>query len=231
MARIQLGAPATGLRGTIGGITYSENGSGLYAKAWAQGPKKRTGAQQWMRALLSMGGGVWASLSQPQRNAWKAFALAPTEIDKYPWGIQYFLSGYAWFIRAQLRRFAVGLGVDPTPPSFPAPLIVHTPGLDIFAPTFGTSTVTWGLDDFPATQSVILDLVFVRTPTLEVASHGFLQVLAKYEPGSTSEDIQTQLEAAFGLFGTGWTAHGRIYRQHEFGDRSAYASISTVVHQ
>jgi hypothetical protein len=230
MARIQLGAPATGLRGTIGGITYSENGSGVYAKAWAQGPKKRTQAQQWLRSILSMGGGLWASLSGADRTAWKNFAKAPTEIDKDPWGIQYFLSGWQWFIRAQMRRVAVGLGPSATPPSAPAPTVVHYPALDIFAPTFGTSTISWAHDDFAPTESVVLDLVFVRTPTLDEASHGFRQVLAKYEPGADSEDIQAQLESIFGLFGAGWTAHARIFRQHEFGDRSIVTPLSTVVH-
>lgn len=230
MARIQLGAPATGLRGTIGGITYSENGSGVYAKAWAQGPKKRTAGQQWLRSILSMGGGLWAALTDGERAAWRAFALAPTEIDKDPWGVQYFLSGYHWFIRSQMRRVAVGLAPSATPPSAPAPVVVHYPALDVYAPTAGTSTIAWAHDDFAATESVVLDIVFVRTPTLVEASHGFRQVLALYEPGADSEDIQAALESIFGLFSVGWTAHGRIFRQHEFGDRSLAATVSDVVH-
>ena len=36
MAIIKVGAPLAGIRGTLGGITYSENGSGTYAKQWSR---------------------------------------------------------------------------------------------------------------------------------------------------------------------------------------------------
>jgi hypothetical protein len=45
MAIVSFGAPITGMRGSIGGITYSGNKSGAYAKIWAKSANVRTPKQ------------------------------------------------------------------------------------------------------------------------------------------------------------------------------------------
>lgn len=142
MARIQLGGTATGIRGTIGGVIYSENAAGLYARAWSQGPKRQSSVQQWYRAIFSQGQSIWSALSDAERLNWKTFAAAPTELDYDPWGVQFFLHSNQWYLRAQSRRVYAGLPVDVTCPSAPAPAVPASPVLDLFTPTFGTSTIS-----------------------------------------------------------------------------------------
>lgn len=103
MAITKLGPPIAGIRGTIGGITYSENKGGTYAKLWAPPVNPRSPNQQTERAYLSRMPGLWRALSDAQRAAWDTFAALPAQELFNPLGESYYASGFGWFCKCNVR--------------------------------------------------------------------------------------------------------------------------------
>lgn len=108
MARIKLGALLAGLRGTIGGITFSANGSGLFAKAWARGPNPRTTPQNAQRNILTTFASGWRSLSGANQATWIAYAALPAQDLEDSLGETYSISGFNWFIRINTHLALAG---------------------------------------------------------------------------------------------------------------------------
>lgn len=107
MAIIKVGAPLSGIRGTLGGITYSQNGTSTYAKQWSKGPNPRTPKQSLQRTLLARMPELWQALSNAQRTAWGTFAALPAQDLINPLGETYSASGYNWFTKTNIRLLRV----------------------------------------------------------------------------------------------------------------------------
>ena len=108
MAIIKIGPPLAGIRGTIGGITYSENGSSPYAKLWARAPNPRTPKQTTERGYLSRMPALWNALTDGQRDDWRSFAADPAQELTSSLGEAYYASGYNWFCKCNVRLTRVG---------------------------------------------------------------------------------------------------------------------------
>ena len=77
MAITELGVIIVGVRGTIGGITFSANKSGTYAKSLVTPSNPGTPNQLVQRGIIATMGSKWRALSAAQQAAWDAFAAAP----------------------------------------------------------------------------------------------------------------------------------------------------------
>jgi len=108
MAIIKVGAPLAGIRGTLGGITYSENGSGTYAKQWSRPSNPRTPHQTVERGFLARMPSLWGALSDAQRADWRTFAADPAQEKTNPLGEAYYASGYNWFCQCSVSLLRVG---------------------------------------------------------------------------------------------------------------------------
>lgn len=117
MAIIKLGPPIAGIRGTIGGITFSENMACTYAKLWSRGPNPRTPKQSTERSFLSDMPILWNALSDAQRDAWRAFAADPAQEKTNALAEAYYASGYNWFCTCNVRLFRVGRADIQNPPA------------------------------------------------------------------------------------------------------------------
>lgn len=116
MAITKIGPPLAGIRGTIGGITYSENLSGTYAKLWSIGSNPRTSKQSVERGYLGRMPALWNALSDAQRAAWRTFAADPAQELENPLGEAYYASGYNWFCKCNVRLLRVGRApIQPVP--------------------------------------------------------------------------------------------------------------------
>lgn len=116
MAIIKVGAPLAGIRGTLGGITYSENGSGTYAKQWSIPSNPRTPHQTAERGFLARMPSLWAALSDAQRADWRSFAADPAQEKTNPLGEKYYASGYNWFCQCNVSLLRVGRAtIQPSP--------------------------------------------------------------------------------------------------------------------
>jgi len=104
MALIKLGETLSGIRGTIGGITFSQNQSGPYAKHWARPVDPYTLPQQTKRNQISRWARTWSTLSDSQRDAWNAFAETDPEPNTNPLGDTIPHSGFHYFVRCNIRH-------------------------------------------------------------------------------------------------------------------------------
>ncbi len=108
MAIIKLGALISGIRGTVGGVIFSENGSGPYAKLWAPPSQPMTSRQTIQRALLSQMPNLWRDLTPVEQTAWDTFAALAAQELFNPLGESYYASGFAWFNKCNIRLLRVG---------------------------------------------------------------------------------------------------------------------------
>ncbi len=103
MAIVTIGAPLSGIRGTIGGTTFSANKSGPYAKQLSQPSNPRTPRQQLERGFMARMPALWNDMSGAQRAAWNTFAdLAAQELFN-SLGEGFFASGFNWFTKTNIR--------------------------------------------------------------------------------------------------------------------------------
>jgi hypothetical protein len=81
MARIIFGNMVADARGKVGGIVYSRNTGGAYARQKVSPVQPRTPAQLNQRSRLTSISKLWENLTNAQREAWKAFSLAARKRD------------------------------------------------------------------------------------------------------------------------------------------------------
>ncbi len=107
MAITKIGAPLSGIRGTVGGITFSENKAGPYIKPWARPSNPRTPKQTIERGYLASMPALWTALTAPQRAAWDTFAALGAQVLINSLGEEYYISGYGWFCKCNIRLLRV----------------------------------------------------------------------------------------------------------------------------
>ena len=117
MAIIKIGAPLTGIRGTIGGITYSANKSGPYAKAWARSSNPRTEKQTTERSYLAELSTKWRDIGWLYRAAWDSFAALPAQELTNSLGEAYYASGWNWFCKCNIRLLRLSRTPESLSPS------------------------------------------------------------------------------------------------------------------
>lgn len=109
MAIITIGPPLAGIRGTVGGITFSANKSGTYAKIWTTTTNPRTPAQSRQRGLLARMSALWNALTSTQKLAWDTFAALSAQDLINSLGETFSASGFNWFSKCNVRLLRVGL--------------------------------------------------------------------------------------------------------------------------
>ena len=103
MAIIKIAAPLSGIRGTIGGITYSANRASPYAKAWAPATNPRSQPQAQARIALAQASQTWPYQSSAHQAEWNAFAADPAQEQTNSLGEAYYLSGFQWYAKCNAR--------------------------------------------------------------------------------------------------------------------------------
>lgn len=99
MAIAKFAAPVSGLRGTVGGITYSANGSGPYVKAWSRSANPRTTLQSDQRGRIATRAAAWRNLTNAQRDDWIDYADDPAQLRTNSLGETFFASGFNWYVK------------------------------------------------------------------------------------------------------------------------------------
>ena len=230
MARIKLGTTIAGISGTIGGVTFSRNKSGPYAKGWARGPHTVTQLQSQTRTAFSAISQGWSTLTAGQRVDWDDWAALPAQEQYDVFGDPYYLSGFQWFRKWNLWRASVGDDVRddaPTDTQPPAPIAATL----TFTVTIGSlqeATLLYPPDEFEDAYLVIL--AGRRTPPsniTQVPTPRF--VTAPYYPPAASYEFFAALEAAFGVIQEDSRYILTVYNQSAQGYRSAGAITSAEV--
>lgn len=103
--------------GSIGGMTGSRNRGGMYLRARAIPTNPNTFPQQVARNIFGFVSGLWAGLSDAQREAWSLYGQNVPTTDAL--GEQITLSGQQWFVGANSLRVRAGVApVTAAPTSF-----------------------------------------------------------------------------------------------------------------
>jgi len=138
MAKTKLAAPLAGIRGTVGGLVYSANQSGTYVKAWNPPTNPKTPSQMLERSYLAQMPTLWNALTPVQRAAWNTFAALGAQAQTDSLGQTYYISGWLWFVKCNIRLLRVG-----RTPGTAAPVIARpaAPTIDVMRVTLaGTDT-------------------------------------------------------------------------------------------
>ncbi len=228
MAVVQFGVTVTGIRGTVGGLTFSANKGASYAKSFARPPSSHTPGQVEQRSRTVTAATAWSALTAGEKANWDAFALAPNENDYDPWGSLRYLTGFQWFVRSTTRRAAVGLSPSANTPSGAGLAAITGLTLSVDSNPGGNSNLAYDSGQFGATVSLI---VFAAITPSQGGADAFTlwrQVWAEQNPNDTTTDIQSGLLAAFGIVPAGWKCYVRAFRQAEYGNRSSVATADAI---
>ena len=221
MAKVQMGVIVTGLRGTIGGLTFSQNRTGPYCRIWSRSANARTALQSDRRIIHTVNAQTWRDLDSGDQNDWNTWALLVEIPD--PWGGHYHISGFNWYVKINNWRASVGKApVDaPTlsdPPA--APTITH------FQVSVSASTCHYDYDalEFGPDYDAVLFIGLASGKGCFVAPGPSPLILGSLAPGGTSVDFTTRFFEVFGAVTTNQRVFYRIFRQHLWGYRGAPAT-------
>lgn len=218
MAIIKLGPTVIGIRGTLGGITFSANKSGNYAKSWTRSTNPQTPKQSVVRATLATFGSSWRALSTAQRTLWNVYAALPAQDLVNSLGITYSISGFLWFVKINIQRSTVGLGQLST-----APLLVRpaAPNINLLQiRSIGGSNIQFPVAEWaPDFYAVIFLAMKTSVAALNFANlHKFTQ--SSLNPPGTILSIDTAVRSLFGDPIIGQRYESRIFTQDSSGQRS-----------
>jgi len=119
MALIQTSSLISSIKGSVGGVTYSSNKSGLVVKKRLTG-KKSVNSKQLSALNLSKGViATWSSLSYGVKTDWSDFSSLYTFTDKF--GVTKTLTGMNWFMSVNMNRTLLGVAIVTIPPTYEVP--------------------------------------------------------------------------------------------------------------
>jgi len=223
VAIIKLGALVSGIRGTLGGVTYSANATGPYVKSWAPPAQPRTVPQATQRGYLSQMPGLWRALSSAQWAAWDTFAALPAQELTNSLGEAYYISGFAWFCKLNLRLYvmeqtlmtAAPTGTRPAAPTIAIQYYDDNPGSFQFRLTVSAVTNT--------ANSLTVFTRAIPASGRQVNHAGWfnLRTLSTISTDPRSFNCSTQHLAEYGEAVLGWRIFVEAFEQTTEGQRSA----------
>lgn len=198
MAIVRFGTTVIGIRGTIAGVVFTQGHSGPYVKTWRRPRNQSTTIAADTKRAITKYGALWASMSSALRNDWKAFAAAPPELDFNSLGIQYWLTGYQWLVRANVRRDSLGLSETTTVPTASAVTAPASCTLTAVSGNPAIVDISWTAGDLPAGHGALCYFALYPTTGLQAFPGKGILIWAKYQPSGTTKDISTLILARFG---------------------------------
>lgn len=230
MAIIKLGELVAGIRGTVGGTTYSENLGGPYCKGWSMPTNPRTHKQSLHRGTISTLASGWRGITNPQRIGWDTFAADPAQELENSLGEAYYISGFGWFVKCNSRLMFLGESFIATAP------VAARPGTpNVTSAYYAITPPFWCKIDYPATtwDPDLFCQIFCSVRTSRGAKQmysGFYHVRSVEAPPGTNFQFQAYFTAVFGEPSEAWSVQTRVYTTSQEGLRSApWAEYDVVV--
>ena len=227
MAIVKFGQTVVGVRGTLGGIVYSANHTGAYARAWSKGSNPRSPYQQMARANITPIGGLWASLSDGDRADWDNFGLHPPEVDTNTLGEVILLSGWQWFVRINQRLQVFNQGLNTSLPSADPVLPATSSILTVNVTDTPYAAITWQPRPLPDSPWAIVHMAVHPTVGLTNKSVGSKIVGYNISPSEDVMMLGFGVSLRFPGIQKGWKCFSRLYCVRGDGVRST-ASLATT---
>ena len=140
MAIIQLGSLVSSIRGTIGGVTFSNSNAGIIAKSKCIGRKSTTTKGLTARKNLNNFVKGWQALSLVNQSLWDDYAALYTKDNIF--GETRTLSGFNWYCSINWFRSLGGNSSVSTPPAHTLPQAVPSWSVSIVTNRLVVSTGT-----------------------------------------------------------------------------------------
>ncbi len=220
MAIVQFGTMVVGARGTIGGATFSANKSGPFVRAWSRGGNPRTPRQTDNRNVLAKFAIAWGDLTQAQRDDWDDYADDPAQEKTNSLGIDFFASGFNWFIQINSALAQVGLGPRNDAPTItkPAAPTLATLNFGVGGPGLNTF-VQFTLSDPDILLTKAIFLRVYNSDGRQVASSGLVFMINDEPDGARRVFFQDEVEEAFGTIQSNMIGFSESYHQDAQGQR------------
>ncbi len=223
MAKIKLGPPVVGIRGTIGGIIFSANGSGLFARAWARGPNPQTILQNTARNSLGKFASAWRALTAGQQTGWNTYAALPAQERFDSLGESYFPSGFNQYISVNANLAIVGSAARSIAPTFTRPVAPVLFG-GFFQDTGpgANSQITFDVTDPALSDFKICTAVLVNSVGILVRAHNYRFMKAAVPDVDRKIFYQLEVENIFGTIVIGQKIFLHIFTQDAQGQRGPF---------
>jgi len=228
MAIHKMGVVVVGIRGTLGGLLFSANSHGNYCRAWSKPANVRSTLQSTQRATLSQFASEWRNIDAGDRADWDTFAADPLQKLTNALGIDYYISGFLWYVRMSTWLRTVGRAQITTAPVLAKPVAPAIIELQVSAGA-STSFISYLANTFDPDYDCTIEMTI--GPSIGAVAQPIkpLLLIGKQTPAGISLTFDTELAARFGSVVVGQKAWANIYRQNLEGYRSAPTSMSIDV--
>lgn len=212
MAIVKFGPTVIGIRGTIGGMTFTGNKSGSFIKPWKKPVNQYTAKSQSLKSSMSRYGAAWSAMTPSLQADWNALGASPPELDYNSLGIQYWLIGFQWFVRINQRRESQGLSLDTAVPTSSA--VTAPASLSISAASGDPCSIilTWPSGTFPNGFYPYIFFTAYGSSGLTKEPPGFILVWSLIERPDTTLDISSFVLSRFGNIPAGFSVFARVHR-------------------
>lgn len=228
MAIVKFGVIVVGIRKTIGGVTFSANKHGPYAKQWSRGANPKSALQSIQRGILAKIPDLWRDLTVALQAAWNTFAALPAQELTNQLGEAYFLSGFGWFTKINTRLLVMGRAPRSAVPTQTRPTAPTIDDLEFPFDVGQTAMIAYP----SATFDPDFDLILQIAQASSIGHHSPPSNFAEFVVSQNPDDTETGFAAAYtnrlGLGNTTLKGFARLYRQTTDGLRSSPATASFV---
>lgn len=228
MAILKFGPTVVGLRGAIGGIVFSANGSSNYAKAWSRSSNPRTPLQTDQRSRLASLPAAWRSLTDVERTAWATFAALPAQDLINSLGITYSISGFGWYTKINARLLAMGRAVRTPVPTQSRPAAPTITALQFPFGIGQTAFVAYATAEFEPDFDLVLEIAQASSIGRTAAPTTFAEFVVTQNPDDTETGFTVPYVNRLGIGNTSLKGFARLYRQTTDGLRSAAGAAAFV---
>jgi hypothetical protein len=230
MAIAKLGATVVGLRGTIGGITYSANRSGPYAKSWSTPRRRATPRQQTVRTYPSFLATSWQALTPVQRAAWATYAAAAGQAKTNSLGQTYYASGWNWYLQTNSYCLIAGIAIQAAPPALPGvTLTAITVQAETAGPVLPIVEINAPIPNFNVPHWYACWIAYVPNSTILVAPKQYKQLAIKHPNTSVRIDLRDNFTAIWGTPITGWRVFAKCVLMSTTGRQTTIQLANTTV--
>ena len=228
MAILKFGTLVVGIRGTVGGLTFTANKSGPVARAWSRGANPHSLLQSQSRNLISSIAASWSGVIPAFRTLWDEFAADPAQELYNAFGDPYYISGMLWYQKINRWRAVAGDIIITTPPTTAKPI---PPAITTLVVSAGDvdSKITYPPGTFAGGLRLVIDMTIGISVGAAATPSKPLQLYATNAPGATETIFSAAVPVRFGPIFVGQRAFARVYAQSPAGYRSAAFAIASDV--
>ena len=207
MALMVPGPAASVLSGKLGGVVFSRNKGGAYARSYAIPTVVTSDRALLVKFTLAYVSQSWSALSAANRLAWDQYALARPTSNRI--GQQILLSGQAWHNACNSRLVLANESPITAPPVLPTPAAtqVHSPEVDVNGEAASITFLS-----HPETSNIkaVIYGAVVTSGARNYVRNQYTHIATTDTDPSGAEDIGTELVAALGTIQEGLTYHFKV---------------------